>query len=409
MGSLFKIIFLVIVLMKIGLLFFLPNPQLFENHSIALNFLQTGTMFYELDGNIDYNHQFPLYDSFLIGMYSLFGVQTKLVLIAHILINAFTVLLVIKLTKKILNSIVNAPHWISYATGLMILVHPYLTFHQLQSIHPLTFDVFFATASLYFSFRFFEKPTTKNALLFSVIFGLTLLERFTLVVTILPVFILVIQQYGFTRITVKKISFLFSIGVISFSLFLAPWMYRNYLHTNRFEMTSGTYRYLWVGSLSETEGTNNLINGDSYYELLPQQPTQWNQLSFEEQMNFYKTSYLKTLNDQPFHIAKMWGIKIKNFFWFSSVSGDSYKHNVYSWGIIVYKFSRFGLLIGAFLGLLFYWKYMKSWLSALVALAILQSFFYTESRHIMPLIFILYVLFFLSIHKITTRRRILSS
>jgi len=156
--------------MKIGLLFFLPNPQLFENHSIALNFLQTGTMFYELDGNIDYNHQFPLYDSFLIGMYSLFGVQTKLVLIAHILINAFTVLLVIKLTKKILNSIVNAPHWISYATGLMILVHPYLTFHQLQSIHPLTFDVFFATASLYFSFRFFEKPTTKKALLFSVIF-----------------------------------------------------------------------------------------------------------------------------------------------------------------------------------------------------------------------------------------------
>lgn len=400
MGSLFRVLFLVIVLVKIGLVFFLPNPQLFENHSIALNFLKTDTMFYELDGNIDYNHQFPLYDSFLIGMYSLFGVQPKLVLIAHILINALTVFLVIKFTKKILKPIVKAPHWIAYTTGFVILVHPYLTFHQLQSIHPLTFDVFFATASLYFSYLYFEKPTTQNALLFTLIFGLTLLERFTLVVTILPVCILVAQQYGFTRITVKNVSFLFFIGVISFSLFLAPWMYRNYLHTQRFEMTSGTFRYLWVGSLSETEGTNNLINGDSYYELLPQQPTQWSQLSFEEQMNFYKSSYLKTLNNQPFHIAKMWIIKIKNFFWFSKSSGSTYRLSDGNWVIFLFKISRAALLIGAFIGLIIYWK-RTSWLfSALIGLAVLQSFFYTESRHIMPFIFILYLLFFLFINKI---------
>lgn len=357
-------------------------------------------MYYELDGNIDFNHQFPLFDAFLILTYSLFGVVPKMVVVSQIILNALTALLVVKFVLKILKNIQNAPHWIAHACGFSILLNPYLSYHQLLSIHPITFDVFFACAALYFSYQFYERSSKKNGLILILVLGLTMLERFTLTITVLPFFLLMLQHNGYKFIVLKKL-LLFSLLILcSFCLFMLPWMYRNYSLTQRFEMTSGIYRYLWVGSLKETDGTNHLVFGGTYYDLLPQHPVQWNSLSFEEQMNYYKSNYIATLKNNPTHIVKMWMAKIKNYFWFSKSFGLSYQSNYGNWIGFLFKVSRAVLLIGAFFGLILFWKKTYWLFSALIGLAFLQSFFYTESRHIMPLIFILYVLFFLFIHKI---------
>ncbi len=399
MGSLLRLLFLLILAGKLFLLYLMPSPQLFENHDIAVNFIQSGTMYYHLDGHQDFNHQFPLYDSFLILMYQLFGIVPKWIAVFHIIFNALSALLVYKLTHRLLQNAHLTIFWIPTLCSLALLTEPFLLDYQLSKIHPLTFDVFFTLATVYFSLNYVNKPTLKNGTLFCILFGLTLLERATLIVAIVPAIVHLYSSPDDLLHRTKRIGNLVLISILSFSIFVLPWMLRNHQLTGHFQLTSGTYRYLYVGSLPETNGTNTLMGSNgTYYELLPQEPIMWVDRTMDEQMNYYKSEYLKKWVQNPSELFFMWGVKFKNFFWFSKTSTQNLKSTSMQWYYWLYVLGRALLMCGALIGLFFMGKKFKGMALMMLSLALLQSFFYVETRHLMPVLFIVHFFFFLGVY-----------
>jgi hypothetical protein len=401
MGSLLRIVFLLILAGKLLLLYLMPSPQLFENHDIAVNFIESGTMYYDLDGHQDFNHQFPLYDSFLVLMYQLVGISPKWIAVFHIIFNALSALLVYKLTHRLLQYAQLNVFWMPTLCALTMLTEPFLLDYQLLKIHPLTFDVFFTIATVYFSLNYVNKPTLKNGTVFCILFGLTLLERATLIVAVVPAIVQLCSAHDGLVHRTKRIGNLVLVGILSFSIFVLPWMLRNHQLTGHFQLTSGTYRYLYVGSLTETNGTNNLIESNgTYYDLLPQEPIMWADRTMDEQMNFYKSEYLKKWRETPGELLFMWGLKLKNFFWFSKTSIYNIGSTSMQWLYWIYVLGRALLICGAVVGIFFMGKKFKGMLLMMLSLALLQSFFYVETRHLMPVLFIVHFFFFLGVYKV---------
>jgi hypothetical protein len=270
-----------------------------------------------------------------------------------------------------------------YALLLLCLFHPLLVYYQLYTIHPVTLDVLLFAMLVFISLRWGREQTILNTLLLIFSIGFAVLERSTLIFALVPAILLSLNQW-------KYLFKLVLITTVSILVFLSPWVARNYELTEKIQMTSGTWRYLWVGIQEETDGTNVLNNGESYYALFPQEvQDNWSNKNLDEQLDFYKESYLETLDSNPVHIFKMWGVKLKNMFWFSSKVGMTSKMDG---GVLVYKIGHFLLLLLFCIGLLVS-KNKSLWvlMIGMVCFAIVQSFFYVETRHAMPFQFILWI------------------
>ncbi len=366
----------------ICLLVFNIQPQTFENTSIAHNYIADGQMYYRLDGNIDYNHQFPFFGWILIGFFKLFGEVLLPVQLFQIIVNGCFAYLVWRVFDTQFRNTLGKK-WMAVTLVLLALLHPLLVHYQFTTIHPVTLDVFLFAALMYTGLVWQKSPSLKVSLILVLVVGITLLERSTLAVAILPAFILALKD---------KILFFKLIGISSIAilLFAGPWMVRNHNLTGKYEMTSGTWRYLWVGIQAATDGTNVLANGNSYYALFPPEvANEWSNKSLAEQLGFYKEAYLQEWDDSPMRIIEMWGVKLKNMFWFSKISAGNYHgHILYA----LYNFFHAVVLILFVVG--FFSKERKSILllfSGAILLAVLQAFFYVETRHAMPFQFILWI------------------
>lgn len=371
-----------IVVKLLLLLYFHLVPVTFENTTIAKNFLADGNMYYLLDGNVDYNHQFPFYGWILICFFKIFGVVMLPIQIFQILLNACFAWIIWRLFNSQFKSLVSTS-WIGFTLVIIALFHPLLSYYQLATIHPITLDVLLFAGLMYVSLIWESAPSLRMSLLLFLVLGITLLERSTLAVAVLPAAIL----------TIKDKAQLIKLGIIAIaavSLFAFPWMARNHNLTGKYEMTSGTWRYMWVGIQEETDGTNVLSNGDSYYALFPKEiAKEWSSKSLQEQMSFYRGEYQKVWQEDPSHIALMWGVKLKNMFWFSAHAGGT--HQQHKW-VGVYKIMHGVLLFLFVIGFVSSKrKGLLILMSAGLALALLQSFFYVETRHAMPFQFILWI------------------
>jgi len=85
--------------------------------------------------------------------------------------------------------------------------------------------------------------------------------------------------------------------------------------------------------------------------------------------------YKKTLHDEPTHVLSLFLVKLKNFWFFSPNTGEAHPS---LW--LAYRIFNFVLIMLLFIALL---KVKKSWflLIPLIALSLLQCWFYFESRH----------------------------
>lgn len=386
----------VVIFVKITLIIVLGNmPEVFENYEIAKNYLETGKMFYVLDGNIDYCHQFPLFGWILIAFQAAFGELLLPILIFQVLIGAILALMILGVKRLIIPR--ENGKILEIGLLLMVSFHPMLLHYQMNVIHPVTLDAMLFAALLFYSLSYAAKSVRSGGerLLLVVITGLCLLERFTLITALIPFLWLELRN----KKELLKTAMLLLSSVL---IFLIPWMSRNYIYTGKFQMTSGVYRYLWVGIQAETDGTNTLVGGESYYELFPEEvTTEWGNWSLDEQLSFYERNYKSALKNNPQWVLKMWGKKLVNYFWFSRSFGNQKGYDPLL--LLFLKIIRISLLISMPIAVFLGDRKVKLLCVAILSLGILQSFFYIESRHFVPAIGVFLVIFSVALFEIKKR------
>jgi hypothetical protein len=360
------------------ILFYHIHFSVFENHSIAINFAGSGTLYYAHDGNIDYDHQFPLYDFCLGVVYLIFGISLKAAAIMQVCANLISCALLFNISSSMMEQMNIKIAWLPFMMGIICCLHPFLLYYQIFLIHPLTFDVLMPMLLMWISFKYFGKPSSLILVLVIVIAGLTSIERFTLIVAVIPFLIILQKQKN------KKIfsAYLLSVaaGIIIFS---GSWMVRNYFHNGQLQLTSGTYRYLWIGSLAETSGTNYVDSHLNYYDLLQKDGISLAGKTIVEQSENYKKVYLSKWKTDPVLMIKMFFVRCKTFWWFPPKAGSQHQ-DVSGNSIIVYQLLHSLMLMLAMTGILKCKRKSFPWLSFPVALCVLQGIFYMEVRHRMP-------------------------
>ena len=364
---------LVVAIIKLFLLlFFVTDFNVFENHEIALNFLDSGILFYEHDGNIDFNHQFPLFSVVLSGLYFLGA--GKLVGVYHILINTITAMLLVRVFNYWGKQFLKKEEYtsVTFIAVILFIAHPLLSYYQLVQIHPLTTDVFFGALVLFFSIQVIDQKS--KVWILGLVLGLAILERATLVVFILPY---LIYYWKGIVMNFKKVWVLLIVA----ALVVSPWLIRNYQYNDTVSFTSGLGRYLWVGSLEATSGTNTDKIGRSYYYYLPTEVlARFSTYTTKEQDAIYKQLYKEMWQEDSPRMVLMFLNRMVNFWWFHDHVGAGYSTSIKPF-VVVYKFYQALLLMLLFIAIWRFRKRIAPILLLLICFSLLQSLFYVETRH----------------------------
>lgn len=360
------------------ILHYISNINLFEPHDIAVSMLKTGKMKYFLNGQFNYNYQFPIYPYLLFLIYKIFGVMPKAGVVLNLLFHSLAVLLAMpffnQAGKRIsINAIKNNATVIALVASLAMLFHPLINYYALEDIHPLSADLFFLMLTLYSIMHYNERPNTTHLILLGIVFGLSILDRPTLGVCIIPFFISLKGQTN--RLT--KVGLVLGIGM----LVLMPWLYRNYTIYNKLSLSSSTGQNLWIGIQEQTGGTTTLPSGDTYYKLISD--SEWHsvqKLNSEEQSDYFMQKYRKEISNNPSLLLKMYLVKLNNFWLFRNGIGSVYNKKIT--GLLpIYKCIYLSVLLLAIGFILIVKKDAFLIFSIPLSLSLLQAVFYIETRH----------------------------
>lgn len=365
-------------IVRLVMLHYISNINLFEAHDIAVNLVQTGSMKYFLNNQFNYNYQFPVYPYLLFLLYKTFGIIPKSGIILNLIFHSIAVILSLPFFTWVaeqINSVAikTNPVIISLLSSLVMLFHPLLNYYTIIDVHPFATDLFFLMCVLYCIMKYSKTPNTKNLILLGIVFGLAMLDRPTFVICIIPLYL----SLKNTSHKLKKVVTVLGIGMI----ILVPWLYRNYTIYNKLTLTSSTGQNLWIGIQQQTGGSTTLPNGDSYYKLI--NDSEWKTigaLNSEQQSDYFLNKYKQAIENNPGLFIKMYLIKIKNFWLFRNDIGSLYSERVNSF-IPIYKCIYFIMLVLA-IGLILLIKRQALLIfSVPLALSLIQSVFYVETRH----------------------------
>lgn len=362
-------------------LFFIDSIIVWEDNATALNLFHTGEMKYFHDGTWNYNYQFPLYCYLQYIVYKLFGEHNWMIIILQLLLSSVTALLLHDIFEKFLRyiRIDTADKFARYIPLLAItgfLFHPLLIYYTIAHIHPLNMDMLMAALIIYIGLRYYENPSVFNLMFTGIVTGFALLERATLITALVPVLLLMMDHVPFGRFALRSVFIL----IISFIVIL-PYLYRNYRLTDEWKISSAAGRHLWVGSLEETEGSNIMADGRSYHYALPAGVAEkLGKMNAMQQDSTYRALYMQKLESDPASIAKMFFVKLKNFWWFRANAGETYSAKAQSF-IPSYKMAYASVIMFSLIAVILLRKKSIYILSFPLALSLLQSFFYVETRH----------------------------
>ncbi|MBI3511339.1 MAG: hypothetical protein HY064_11800 [Bacteroidetes bacterium] len=380
-----KIIFFISITVFVQLIsLFILHPRIivWEDHYMALNKLQTGEAFCVSDGQNNHSFVFPVYYSVVFLLYKIFGLHPIIVMAFHILLNGVTAFFTWKTADFFFDKFF-ADHRIYHWKEKLILIpagvvlfHPLILWYSFANVHPLVLDMFFFYACLFFTTVFFRNATIKNLLLFAITFGLSILDRPTLIVCILPFLLL-----SFENFRMKKILLNFSLVLFVSMLIIMPLLIRNYRTDKIIGLNSATGKILWKGALYNSEGGNYLDNGKSFYAAMTGKDFDTlDHLSVREQNKFFMNKYLIILKNDPAHVTAMYFVKLKNFWWFRKNIGNEYPAFCREL-IPLYKIV-FGLILLLFIiCCILSGRRIFFLISAPVGLSLFQSVFYVETRH----------------------------
>ena len=362
------------------LFYFVHNFQLWEDHYIALNILKEKSFYIYSDGIKCYSYQFPVYPFLLAVIYFISGISPITVAIFHIILSSFTAWFIYKVCLffteyfQVSEWILRKKNTVAFFSALWFILHPAIVYYSLIQIHPFTLDIFMLFFSLYLMTKYIEN---KNYLPFYILtIGLTVLTRGTLVVSTIPLVIILWEKEGFIKIT-KQILI---IGLLAF-LTNTPWLIRNYYKDGIIGYQSIAPRNLWVGSLKNGEGSNYLLNGKNYYQELSQADiVALQKLNPKEQYDFFTDKWKKNISDDPIGFAKLFLLKLNNFWFFRQHIGNEYSDTLKKM-IPVYKMVYLIILLLACIAVFFMGWRVIALICIPIVLSLMQAFFYVETRH----------------------------
>jgi hypothetical protein len=285
-------------------------------------------------------------------------------------------------------------------------MHPGINYYTLCNVHPFATDLFFLTASVYLLIKYSVHATLKNLLLFSLSLGITILERATLGIVFIPFAFVAVRIHGWkTGWGHSAFAIVICVNIIS------PWLLHNFNSDNIIGLSSETGKILWKGTLPNSEGSNYLLNGKTYYaNLTPEEAKEIPAMTVKQQNNFFMNKYFEQLRSKPSHVIKIFFVKMKNFWMFRSQFGSELPAKLKSF-ILTYQVFYFVMISFTIASLFLFQRKIFLLATIPVLLSVAQSVFYVETRHrliIEPLLIFFAVagIYFL-LMKFTKRKRII--
>ncbi|MBL4705610.1 MAG: hypothetical protein JKY54_13890 [Flavobacteriales bacterium] len=277
--------------------------------------------------------------------------------------------------SKIGFSLFNGNKWLTIIGTLGFLLHPIISQYQIGAIHPFSLDLLFACLLIYTGVCW-NKITWKRAFIFSILIGLAILNRPTLVVFSIP--------FMYRMLTILKWKPLLWKGGVIVLIGILPigmWMVRNHSIYDSWNLNSSYGQNLWIGIQEATEGTAQLPNGESYYSLMDDSTiAAINSLGPVEESNYFIQKYRQEIAEHPGKWSHMYLLKIKNFWWFRTSLGVDYGAHVTGY-LIYYKIGYCIILILGLLGFLASNRVWRTVLISMLLLSLFQASFYVETRH----------------------------
>lgn len=362
---------LLVGLPALAKLFVLAPLQLFEGHTIAVEWLTSGMFRYHHLGVWHASYQFPVYPA-LVTLLLWSGAGEVGALLFQVGCGAASAWLVYRLAQVVLTgrsyaSTVAA--WASVLTG----VSPFLAVYQVHMVHPFAWDMLLALALLLGSFIL--RPESNVQLFgFSLLAGCALLNRPTLIVLVLPA-VWMCRSYFFSVRAIGP-------KLVMLVLLLAPttlWLLRNRAQEGHFQLSSATGQNLWIGIQEATQGTAQLPDGRPYTALLSAEDRVALAASDAyAQSVFFARKWREALRAEPGLWWRMMGVKLRNFWLYRTALGVDHS-GAPRW--VFDAFRVYAVLL--FVLVLVAWgeERTRVLLVTLFLFSVAQALFYVETRH----------------------------
>ena len=268
---------IIILLILFSVLIRIPAILMFGDTSLenewkdlVENLILHGTLsFRNLDGYLLPNLYMPPLYAYYLYLFSVFNLESQnyiqLILSTQILLSSVAVALLYEINKLFFSK------KISFYSSLLFSLFP-LNIYSCTQISSVTLQVFFSILFFYFFFKLIQKRNIFFIGLFSFTAGLLILLRGEFIIII---FLSFLYLYLFFKISIKKISIIFLIMLITIS----PYLIRNVYIFNTITITK-TFGYnLWKGNNlnSKVEGSElinanlekkiNKVSKDKFYQI----------------------------------------------------------------------------------------------------------------------------------------------
>lgn len=362
-------------------LFAISSFKTWEDTEIALNLLKTGEFKMMHRDIYDYCFQFPLF-SFIQFFIFRIGLEISWVAIFQLLISSASAYLLYYIIIYLFD-LFDFPQWakkekeiIALWSAVAFLIHPAISYYQIVNIHPFTLDLFFPLLVIFLSLKYIKHPDILGIILIGIALGVSILNRTTLLVSIIPFCLMSLKVYPIK----KSLAQIFIVLFMAFAV-VTPWLIRNYAIYNKIMMTTTTGEIIWKGSIYGSDGGNHLTSGKHYLDVLTgYEKEQIEKMDVLERQNFFVDKYFSILNNDPTQIIKMYFVKLENFWWFRDQLGIDYDKSLRRY-LIFYKIGFITILLAAIGGMFLLGKNIFYLISYPLALSLLQSVFYVETRH----------------------------
>lgn len=259
-------------------------------------------------------------------------------------------------------------------------LHPGLI-HYSSRLHTLTLDVLVYLLCLWAWLAFYRQPIRRFAATAGLASGTALLTRSTILPFLFLAALFSLRLRGQTlRSMAPKLGWILMIT----GLLMAPWLARNAAHFHRFPMLSSAPNLtFWIGNNPHATGGALLPDGRPVLAAAPESFLQeLRQLDEMGQARLFGEQAREFVRQHPLQALRLFGRKLRSFFWFSPQTGIRYP----AWHLRWYRWYYGVVAVLALLGL---WTTRRRWLEPaflllfayILSIAIGQALFFIEGRH----------------------------
>lgn len=354
-------------------LFLLAPVDLFEAHTIAVEWLRSGEFRYHHLGVWNPNYQFPVYPAIVAG-FLFTGLGVYGVLVFQVLCGTVSAWLAYRLALTV-NGVGGISRKLALLVALLTGLSPFIAVYQVRMVHPFAWDMLLAMALM--TGGFIVRPERRVQLLgFFALAGIATLNRPTAVLFLAP--FLWMQRAFFLHL--RQLPY----KALAMALLVLPtgmWMLRNHALLGTWSLNSATGQNLWLGVQEATEGTAQLADGRNYKALLTNAELATLQdRSPVEQSAFFAHRWRQAIGMDHGLWARMMGVKLRNFWLFRSQLG-MHHHGIAQWAAVLYKVYATIVFVLLLIAARYADPAVRLLLISLVLYSIAQALFYVETRH----------------------------